>query len=535
MVLWIPDWPVNCLVVDLPPGGVGAVVHAKRIEVASASARRCGVRAGMSVREATYLCPELICLPRDPDREARAFNDVIDAFDTVAAGVECLRPGLARCRARGPARWAGGEEQAASLLVDAIEEAVGVECFVGIADGPLASVEAARAGRIVPAEDTRFFLSGIGLSRALGCVPPSMRDRTSATVDLLASLGITSCADLLQLGRGPVLERFGDVGERLWILASGGDAAVLSSERAQADITVEYDIDGGGESVQTMTVPVIRAAEELAGRLYGAALVSHTLRIDVEDGGGGSRSRTWSGCDLSVPADIALRVRWTLTGWMACDQGPSGEARSIRLTACDPCPGSGPSALWGRSNRKSDVSRSAVRIQGLAGPDALLVPRVQGGYDPRSRIVMAPWGNQEPLRSRVGAWEGAVAEPPSTLFDTPIPVLLVAEPGAGGDVRVDQRGSLTATPAYLLTKNGGEGLPGRLLPSGESWECSQYSPQLRAGQRCRIRAIAGPWPVGGCWWSGERARAYMRATLEDGQVALLVWSGGEWMAEGLDN
>ena len=66
-----------------------------------------------------------------------------------------------------------------------------------------------------------------------------------AAVDLLASLGITSCADLLQLGRGPVLERFGDVGERLWILASGGDAAVLSSERAQADITVEYDIDGG--------------------------------------------------------------------------------------------------------------------------------------------------------------------------------------------------------------------------------------------------------------------------------------------------
>ena len=107
MVLWIPDWPVNCLVVDLPPGGVGAVVHAKRIEIASASARRCGVRAGMSVREATYLCPELICLPRDPDREARAFSGVIDAFDTVAAGVECLRPGLARCRARGLGGWRG--------------------------------------------------------------------------------------------------------------------------------------------------------------------------------------------------------------------------------------------------------------------------------------------------------------------------------------------------------------------------------------------------------------------------------------------
>lgn len=110
MVLWIPDWPVNCLVVDLPPGGVGAVVHAKRIEVASASARRCGVRAGMSVREATYLCPELICLPRDPDREVRAFSGVIDAFDTVAAGVECLRPGVSQvsgARPRALGGWRG--------------------------------------------------------------------------------------------------------------------------------------------------------------------------------------------------------------------------------------------------------------------------------------------------------------------------------------------------------------------------------------------------------------------------------------------
>ena len=87
----------------------------------------------MSIREATYVCPDLICLPRDPDREARAFSAVVDAFDSVAAGVECMRPGVARCRAHGPARWHGNEEAAASALVSAIEEAVGVECFVGMA------------------------------------------------------------------------------------------------------------------------------------------------------------------------------------------------------------------------------------------------------------------------------------------------------------------------------------------------------------------------------------------------------------------
>ena len=157
MVVWVPDWPVHCLVVDLPPGDAGAVVHSERIEVASGAARSAGVRIGMSIREATYVCPDLVCLPRDADREARAFSAVVDAFDSVAAGVECVRPGVARCRARGPARWHGSEEAAALALVSAIEESVGVECFVGIADGPVASLEAAREGRIVPAGESHHF------------------------------------------------------------------------------------------------------------------------------------------------------------------------------------------------------------------------------------------------------------------------------------------------------------------------------------------------------------------------------------------
>lgn len=300
-----------------------------------------------------------------------------------------------------------------------------------------------------------------------------------------------------------------------------------SAGRAQPDISVERDIDSGGESVETVTMPVALAAEEIAGLLARSGLVSHTLRIDVEDTGAGARARTWSGCDLSVPADIALRVRWTLTGWMSNDQGPSGAIRSIRLTACDPHPGQGASALWGRGHRQGDVTRSAVRIQGLAGPHSLLVPRVQGGYDPRSRVVMARWGESEPLRSRAGAWEGAITDPPATLFDEPVPVRLTTAAGAGADVCVDQRGALSAIPGYLLAGSTRK----RERTSGHAHRADLLAP----GERTQIRAIEGPWPVGGRWWAGERARAYVRATLEDGRVVLLVWSAGEWMAEGLDN
>ena len=515
MVVWVPDWPVHCLVVDLPPGGAGAVVHSERIEVATAAARSAGVRSGMSVREATYVCPDLICLPRDPDREARAFSAVVDAFDSVAAGVESVRPGVARCRARGPARWYGSEEAAALALVSAIEEAVGVECFVGIADGPVASLEAAREGRIVPAGENQLFLGRIPLHRALWAVPVAMADRAANAIELLTGLGVHTCADFLALGRGRVCERFGDVGEQLWNLASGSDSAITLAGRIQPDITMECTIDVGGESIDTMMVPIGRIARDLSQRLVRGGLVSQTLRIDVEDAGGGQRTRTWSGCDVCVSDDVALRVRWTLAGWTSGIEGPSGAVTCIRVTACDPRVGRSASALWGRSDRERDVSRSVVRIQGMAGPDALLVPRVQGGYDPRSRVVMARWGSEPRLRSREGAWEGGVAQSPATLFDAPARVRVVGASGAFDDVRVDQRGALSAAPAYLVSE----------------YDSARSAP--RKGRRVAIARVEGPWPVGGRWWAQERPRAYMRAVLEDGRDVLLVWKGGEWALEGL--
>ncbi|MDK7764237.1 hypothetical protein QP580_12675, partial [Prevotella bivia] len=69
--------------------------------------------------------------------------------DTVAAGVEALRPGALLMPARGPARHAGSEEELAEALINTVADLTGFECTVGIADGPLAAILAARTGRIV--------------------------------------------------------------------------------------------------------------------------------------------------------------------------------------------------------------------------------------------------------------------------------------------------------------------------------------------------------------------------------------------------
>ena len=92
---------------------------------------------------------------------------------------------------------------------------------------------------------------------------------------------------------------------------------------------------------------------------------------------------------------------------------------------------------------------------------------------------------------------------------------IVGALGAFDDVRVDHRGALSATPAYLVSERDvSQSVSGR-------------------GRRAAISRVEGPWPVGGRWWAQERPRAYMRALLEDGRDVLLVWKEGEWAIEGL--
>ncbi len=94
-----------CLVVDHLPGGAGAVdamlTHPGSQRGGSARRRQGNERTG-----GDFLCPDLhsVCLAI-PISEARTLARLLTPSTPVAAGVQCMRPGLARCQVQGPARW----------------------------------------------------------------------------------------------------------------------------------------------------------------------------------------------------------------------------------------------------------------------------------------------------------------------------------------------------------------------------------------------------------------------------------------------
>lgn len=552
VVLWVPDWPTTSLVVDVPPGAPAATARRGRVSVSTPAARRAGVREGMPLRLAQSVCPDLIALADDPLRQSAAFEPLARVFDGVAAGVACLRPGLAWAPAAGPARWIGSEEALAEALVEAVAVETGAECQVGVASGMLAALESAHRGLVVPVAETPALLRGLPLAAVTRVLPPGPADQVRPVVEVLSRLGVRTCGDAVGLGRGPLVTRFGRAGEVLWSLATGGDLPTRAMTRLRADVAVSTQLDPPAADLDQVVVGLRRLAEDLAGELGRIGAAARTLTVWMETETGRRRERTWTAVDCSSPADVVDRARWQLRGWSQSRgsaqtgaDGPDAALVGIGMVAADLDDAPPSSPLWGREKGRARAERAALRLQSLLGEDAVVAPRLQGGQDPRSRAAALPWG--APVRGLApvgGEWEGGVDAEPATVLEVPCPARLsgvgggtrrlsvVASEGRavrGPDrgaalrpVRVDARGRLDARPAVLVP----DPAPGQRLPPG-----------LEAGRALAVRVTGGPWPVLGRWWeepgSPRAPRAYLRLGREDGPDLLLVQRRDRWAVEGI--
>jgi protein ImuB len=97
------------------------------------------VRRGLRVREAQARCPGLVVLPYDPQADARCFEPLLAAIEQIVPGVQPIRPGMCALRARGPARYYGGEAEAAGVLLGVLAEHGVADARAGVADGPFAA------------------------------------------------------------------------------------------------------------------------------------------------------------------------------------------------------------------------------------------------------------------------------------------------------------------------------------------------------------------------------------------------------------
>ncbi len=539
LVVWCPDWPVAAA--GAPPTEPVAVLRAGRVLACSPVARAEGVRPGQRRREAQGCCPGLGLVAHDPDRDARAFEPVLAAVESVTPRIEALCPGECAFPVRGAARYHGGEAALAAVVAAAVGRVPGVlgRCQVGIADGRFAAGLAARhalpaAGhqRIVPPGETLGFLASF---------PVEVLERPELT-DLLVRLGLLTLGDLAALPRAAVAARFGPEGIRAHRLASGLDEHPRSSRRPPPELGVAAELDPPATRVDVAAFAAKALADELVERLERLGLACTRLRIEVETEHGETLARAWRNEPPARPsrrgttadpravqaATIAERVRWQLDGWLTGSAGsrPTGAVARLALVPDEVIAARGRQlGFWGEEAEASRrAARALARVQGLLGPEAVRVVSLRGGRGPADRVVSVAEGAasegaasegaaSEGAASEGAASEGAASAPWPGRVPEPAPAVVHRDP-VPAEVRDERGRPVTVTGRGLLSAQ-----PGRLRVSGGPW--------------ARIVAWAGPWPVDERWWdpSAHHRLARLQVTGDDGVAHLLKLTSGRWWVE----
>lgn len=504
LVLWFPDWPITAFVAEAvtPPRPEAPVaVFSHNLVVASSwAARAQGVRRGQKRRDAQALCPTLQVVPADPVRDARVFAPVVARIEERAPGVQIMRPGLCALRARGPARYYGGEAEAARLLIRLLHDDGFGEVRASVADGVFTAEHAARSAtveepvRIVPPGDAAAFLSPLSIA--------TLDDEEFGS--LLSRLGVHTLGDLATLAAERVRERFGERGVRLHALAGGLDSQPVQPRTPPPELHRDVAFEPPLELADQIAFGMRVAAEEFIARLGAHDLVCTELRVVLTGERAERSERVWLHPGSFDAAAVVDRVRWQLAEDAQGIFGSGVAGVHIEPEAVDAAAHHA-KGLFG-AGPDERVHHALSRVQAMLGHREVVTPVIGGGRWLAERQVLVPWGDRAvTAKERARPWPGSLPDPlPATVYPEPRPVGVTDI--AGAPVTVGERDALSAPPAVLET----------------------------AGLRRRISEWAGPWPISERGWDPLRRRRAHRFQVIDaeGGAWLLVVEEGEWRAEG---
>lgn len=516
LVLVVPDWPAlaAALEADALPTAPVAVLHANRVVSVNAPARALGVEPAMTTRAARGRCPDLLLAPRNPDAEARLFASATQALDDTVARFTVLGPGAVSIPAASLRHTHPDEAAAVEHLLAALTESTGWEFLPGIADTHFAALLAARtATRVAPggtraflaAQPTRAFDAALLLDETLD--PQALAE----LVSVLQRLGLRTLGAFAQLSPTNIGTRFGPLGLRLRDLARGVGQRGLRDHSRADDLVVEAPLEPPTPRTDVLAFRARAAAAQLFDEVRRRSLACTQVTIRLTAAGGQVSERTWRLEDMTDNR-VADRARWQAEGWLTSRTAPRPAATSdegdegialLTLTAAElAAPLATQRSLLDRGS--GAVAHSLERVQGLFGPDSVLVPGLQGGRDPQETNLWTPWQQApRPDRDPEAPWPGAIPAPhPARILSTPVELL----DAAGGSV-VARSSGLDSRPATLR-------IPG-------------------AGTH-RIVDHSSPWPVETGWWEPalRQRRVRLQVLAEDGAAFLLCREDGQWRLVG---
>ncbi|GAA2828442.1 protein ImuB [Leucobacter komagatae] len=437
----------------------------------------------------------------DQEGDPPSFAPVFAKLTDLVPSLEELRPGLVAMRARGPARYYGGErEVAAALLGFARTENLG-SARVGIADGRFAAEQAASAD---PEPSDGVLIVEPGGAAAFLSELPIACATDEKLGQLLPGLGIYTLGAFAALPESAVRARFGPGGVLAHRHARGEDGErgePIRAQQAARDFAVGLDFEPPISGTEQLAFACSSLVERFIGALTEERLVCTSLRVTLTDDIGLRHERDWAHPRFFSPQDALARLRWQseslVAGWAgaASDERAGAGIQAVRIAPVrtDRIASHEP-GLW-TSGPDERVHHHLSRAQGLLGPGGVGTVSLDGGRLLHERQQFTHWGSAPRRQRAPGPWPGALAAPQPTLVFSP-PLRARLTDGEGEVVAIDEEDLLAAAPHALRV----EGLP---------------SPGT-------VRGWSKPWPIREHWWEGRPERFRMQVELDTGESWLLL-------------
>jgi DNA polymerase-4 len=183
----------------------------------------------MRLNQARLLAPDLIQRPSRPNIYAQVSADIMQALSNICPDVEVFSVDeafvdMTRCQ-----RLYGSPVRIARLLKQAVYDASGLLCSIGISGDKTTAKYAAKLNKpdgftVIPPWEARQQLESVPVTELCGIA--------SGIGVFLAEHDVHVCGDMKQLPISVLARRFGNPGRRIWYMAQGMDPEPMHLEVA---------------------------------------------------------------------------------------------------------------------------------------------------------------------------------------------------------------------------------------------------------------------------------------------------------------